>query len=251
MESRDTPIDNLGFYVLLYLPLVAVAFYITYFSVIGETPMLTHLHFVVMVSWMALSIAQPLLIRAGKWKLHRRVGRLSYVVLPMVVVTGYAMLRSGTLRELNVLHDQVAAGARVLSEQQMLRQVYDYALLGTLYILWPAIFYTLAMVHRRVRVFHSRYMLATILTMTGPIVDRIFFLSLGLMHIGPLPAESISFFLIDGILAALLLYDRRNGRSIKPLTVSLIIYIVGQLGYFLIQKTPLWYSLAEFILRIG
>jgi hypothetical protein len=251
MESRDTPISNLGFYALLYLPLVAVAFYLTYFSVIDEQPILTHLHFVVMASWLALSIVQPLLIRAGKWELHRKVGRLSYVVLPMVVVTGYAMLRNGAVRELNNLRGQVTSGAETLSEPEILAQVYDYALLGTPYIFWPAIFYTLAMVHRRTMVFHSRYMLAAILTMTGPIVDRIFFLSLGLMHIGPLPAETISFLLIDGILVAMLLYDRRKGRSIKPLTVSLIIYLVGQLGYFLIQKTAAWYFLAEHILQIG
>jgi hypothetical protein len=140
MESRNTPINNLGFYVLLYLPLVAVAFYVTYFSVIGEQSILTHLHFVVMTSWLALAITQPLLIRAGRWELHRKVGRLSYVVLPMVVVTGYAMLRSGAVRELNVLRSQVASGARILSEQEIFGQVYDYALLATPYIFWPATF---------------------------------------------------------------------------------------------------------------
>lgn len=250
MESRDTPISKLGFYFLLYLPLVAVAFYVTYFSVIGEQPVLTHLHFVVMASWLALSIVQPLLIRAGKWKLHRQVGKISYVVLPMVVVTGYAMLRNGAVRELNNLHGQVASGAKTLSEPEILSQVYDYALLGTPYIFWPAIFYTLAMINRRTMVFHSRYMLAAILTMTGPIVDRIFFISLGLTRIGPLPAELISFLLIDGILLVLLLRDYRQGLPVKPVKFSLAIYLIGQAGYFLVQKTALWYSFADLFLQL-
>lgn len=251
MTTRDTAINNLGFYVLLYLPLAAIAFYITYFSAIYKQPMLTHLHFAVMTSWLALSVAQPLLIRAGNRELHRKVGRLSYVVLPLVVITGYAMLRNGALRELNMLHDQVATGASMLSDQEILWRVYDFALLGTPYILWPAIFFTLAMVNRRNMVFHSRYMLAAILTVTGPIVDRILFISIGLTHVGSLPAEAISFLLMDGILLAMLLYDRRTERPVRPLIVSLNIYLLGQLGYFLIQKTALWYSLASLWLQIG
>lgn len=251
MNARGTSLGTLGYYALLYLPLAAVAFYLTYFSVMGEQPALTHLHFVVMLLWLGLSIAQPLLIRYGHRSLHRRVGALSYVVLPMVVVTGYSMLRAGALRELNSLRAHVGAGGLSLSDAEILEQVYDYALLGTPYIVWPALFYALAMVNRRQMIFHSRYMLAAILTVTGPIIDRIFFISLGLATIGPLPAEIISFFIIDMVLLAVLVNDHRQGHPTRPLIVSLVVYLIGQAGYFLLQSTVLWYLLAEVWLQLS
>lgn len=250
MAPRDRFFHNLGYYTLLYLPLAGVAFYMTYFSAIDEQPVLAHVHFGVMVLWLGLSVAQPLLIRYGRLSMHRQLGRMSYVVMPLVVITGYLMLRSGAFREWNLLRDQVTNGTLLLSNQEVLNRVYDFALLGTPYLLWPALFYGLAMIHRGNMVFHSRYMLAAILTVTGPIVDRILFLPLGLTAVGPIPAETIAFLVVDGILLMLAVYDHRQGKTIKPVLVALAIYLTGQIGYFLMQKSSAWYTLAEAFLQL-
>lgn len=94
-------------------------------------------------------------------------------------------------------------------------------------------------------------MLAAILTATGPIVDRILFLPLGLTFIGPVPAEAIAFLIVDGILLTLAAYDRRHGRTVKPAFVALAIYLTGQIGYFLLQKPGAWYAVAEVILQLS
>lgn len=251
MAARDKFFHNLGYYALLYLPLAGVAFYMTYFSAIGEQPLVAHVHFGVMVLWLGLSVAQPLLIRFGRLGIHRQLGRMSYVVMPLVVITGYMMLRNGAYREWNLLRDQVTNGTLMLSDMEVLNRVYDFALLGIPYILWPAIFYGLAMINRGNVVYHSRYMLAAILTVTGPIVDRILFLQLGLTFIGPIPAEAIAFLIVDGILLTLAAYDHRQGRTVKPAFVALGIYLTGQIGYFLLQKSGAWYFLAEVILQLS
>ncbi|MBL7851657.1 MAG: hypothetical protein JNN04_12200 [Cyclobacteriaceae bacterium] len=250
MAGRDTAFRNLGYYILLYLPLAAVAFHTTYFSVIeGQTPV-THVHFVVMALWLGLSITQPLLIRYRQTGWHRTIGKFSYIVLPMVVLTGFAMLRQGAKYEVARLQGEVASGAAALSDDQVVQRVLDGSLLGVVYIVWPAIFFTLAMWHRRNMIFHSRYMLAAIVTVTGPIVDRLFFIRLGIENIYSIPASFVAFTLIDGILAALAWVDYRNGRPVKPLVVSLIIYLALQLAYLILPGTPAWRAVASFLLPI-
>lgn len=242
--------SNFGFAVLTFLILVPFAFYATYFSVfLAPKPVVEHLHFAVMVLWLGLSVAQPMLIRYGKFRLHRLVGRLSYVVLPLVVITAYQMLRIGARREMDSLQTQVNQGTATLTSAEILNQGSEYALLATPYIVWPAIFFSLAIYYRKNMIYHSRYMVATMLTVVGPVVDRFFFIWLGMARLGPLPAEYVSFMVIDASLLALLMLDVKAGRDSKPLSVSLGVYFAGQLSYLLLSKTAIWYTIAPVFLQ--
>ena len=48
----------------------------------------------VMMGWLLILLVQPILILKGKTKLHWRIGTLSYVLAPMVLLSIYLVIKS-------------------------------------------------------------------------------------------------------------------------------------------------------------
>src|SRR5262245_61768008 len=64
-----------------------VAFWPSYFSRLGNQPTYhPHAHGIAMTLWVALLVAQAALIRSGNRDIHRRLGTLSYVLVPAIVI---------------------------------------------------------------------------------------------------------------------------------------------------------------------
>ncbi len=78
------------------IALVSVAgFYKTYFALFPTfqgLPAFTHIHLAVILSWFVLIVWQPILIRQKKYKLHKKVGRLSYFLAPLMFITILGMV---------------------------------------------------------------------------------------------------------------------------------------------------------------
>lgn len=90
-------------------------------------------------------------------------------------------------------------------------------------------------------------MLATALTLTGPTVDRIVGIHFHISTIGGLSSFVLSFLIIDLILASLLYLDYRNKKT-KTLWTCLIIYITGQLLYYLLPTFDGWSAFMKYIM---
>jgi len=59
----------------------------------GEAPypLVVHLHAVAFVAWIVLLMAQSLLIRTGRWRIHRRLGIAAVVLAAIMVILGPAV----------------------------------------------------------------------------------------------------------------------------------------------------------------
>ncbi|HEV7358891.1 MAG TPA: hypothetical protein VGN99_12930, partial [Steroidobacteraceae bacterium] len=73
---------NLGYFLLILVGLVGLGFYKPYFALIpyfdpSITP-LVQVHVILLMSFVALLIAQPLLIRYRQREWHRRLGKATY-----------------------------------------------------------------------------------------------------------------------------------------------------------------------------
>lgn len=217
MNKSNNFYYNLGYWLLLYIPLTLAGFYITYFSVFFKPkPAIIHIHFALVIMWMAVVIAQPFLIKYKKIALHRILGRISYFLVPLLLLSGFAMLRFGYYNFTKGLAGQQENGTSTFTAQEMLQQGADYILIAVMYIAWFAVFYILGISHKKKMHPHSRYMLATALTLTGPTVDRIFFVQFGISHLfGVIPAESVSFFIIDTVLLYLIYRDKRSAGTLN------------------------------------
>src|SRR5918993_1962480 len=87
----DTTYRNLGYFFMLLIPLTFFAFYRTYINQFPnfneKVTMMIHLHAVIAGLWIFIIISQPLFIRQKNLKAHRMVGKASYIIFPLLIVS--------------------------------------------------------------------------------------------------------------------------------------------------------------------
>jgi len=68
------------------LLLALISFWPSYLSQLGAQSAYTHLHACLAALWLLTLIAQPILIRRGHRDYHRALGRISYGLVPLILV---------------------------------------------------------------------------------------------------------------------------------------------------------------------
>ena len=132
---------NLGYWFLLLILLIVPAFFTTYFTTLfdGHLPII-HIHFVLVMLWIALLIAQPFLIKFRKFSIHRLLSKVSYVLVPVVLISAFLMIRISHYRQIEIRHAQVADGVNQNTNAQILQHAADFQAIAVFYVLWFAIF---------------------------------------------------------------------------------------------------------------
>jgi hypothetical protein len=182
-----------------------------------------HLHGIALFLWGMMLIAQPSFIYLGWWNLHRAVGKLSYVLAPLVVVStlllgNYRLKQSITTEQLYFFYLQ-------------------FALLGLF-----TLAYVQAIRHRRSPPLHARYMACTALTMFDPIVARIIYNYIGIDYPW---MQAITWLMIDAILLWLWKRDRDRGQDIQVFPRMLAAFVVLQVPTFFLYKTAEWLAFTQ------
>jgi len=223
-----------GWWVALLLLLAIVAFWPVYIVRLPfEAELYVNLHVAGVVIWMLLLIAQPWLIGRGRRPLHKRIGRLSYVLVPWIAVTSVVLA-----------HSRTAA----LSEA-------DFRTFGhSIYLPFGAVLtfvvaWTLAMANRRDPFLHGRYMVGTAFALFDPIAARLLFFYSGLPpdeNIYPL----IGFASADLVLLLLLWLDRKEPRGRRVWLVLLPIYLAVHIGWFTIARSDGWFTFAQWFVAL-
>lgn len=202
--------------------LALIAFWPSYLAKpASATDALTHLHAGLMVVWFGLLIAQPLLIRAGYRAAHRALGRVSFVVVPLLVLVALA-----------VVHLRAAT----MSDANFATEGHSFYLPLRSTVLF-AVAYGLAMVHRGRMPLHARYMGCTAVALIDPVVARL----IG-FNLPPLPEDSwypvIGFALSDLVLIVLWSRSALEGR--RAYAVMLAWYVAFDLIGIAAWQSPLW-----------
>lgn len=197
---------NIGFLFLLFIPLTFLGFYKTYFVLSpafeGTVDAYTHIHALVASMWITLLIAQPLLIRANNFQLHRFFGKVSYFVFIALI--------------LSFIPQMIKEYGKGLFP---LNASFDIVLL--------LLFYILAVKYKNDVAIHMRYMIAIALIFLGPTLGRIIFFLLELESLG---AWQIPYLAVVAILLSLIFWDKKNNRKYQPYVVALVsftIYLVA------------------------
>lgn len=212
-----------GYYFVGLLALVILAFWKTYVVRPTAFDIYTHVHAALMVGWFALLIAQPFLARGPRRPLHRALGRLSYGLVPLLIVS---ILLLAHARTRAVPSDALPAVAKF------------FFLPFGMSILF-AVPWGLAIVHRREVGLHARYMIATGLAVLDPICGRIV-----AFYFPPLPDPTlptlVSYLVTVVILVTLIVRERaqRAGRQAFPriLVLATIVYA----SFFTFARTGPW-----------
>ena len=202
----------LGYFLLLLLPLIALGFHQSYGSKIpdfepGFDPFI-HVHAILATLWVAMIISQPFLIANKKIALHRIIGKISYVLFPLLVLSfvpaWIKIIKSGAY-------------------ENLFFSLGDCVLLIT--------FYSLSIFYRHQSAKHMRFMIAATLVLLGPTIGRIGPIVFGLDMI---VTQTVQYAIIFMILIALVIYDHSNKRDHKPYRFSLAAFSLHALIFYLI-----------------
>ena len=206
-----------------------VAFWPSYFSRLADQGTFhAHTHGLAMTLWCGLLIAQGSLIRRNRRALHRRLGSLSYVLVPVIAMTTLAFI-----------HFRMAG--------QPVSSVLLHSLaLGVNAVVAFVVIYALAMYHCRTPALHARYMVCTIFPLFTPVTDRLIVVHLpSLIWVVPridgvpvLPV--VGFLLADAILLALWIWDWRSGRRLAAFPIALGVLALFQVSVLTFHRLPAW-----------
>jgi hypothetical protein len=208
---RPLAYETLAPHLFALLLVAFVAFWPTYVSVpLGSSSGYTHAHAVTATLWMLVLIAQPMLIKLRRLPLHRAVGRTTYVIAPLVVLS-ILLLANHRIRYAPTAAYPI--------------QAYILYLQLSLAAMFAAL-YALGVRHRRRTRVHARLMVCTALTLVDPIAIRVLF------WIDATPSwnyQWLTFGLTDALLLALAWADRRHPEGRRLLLWVLAAFVATQL----------------------
>jgi len=214
-------------WILLLLSVGVFGFWKPYFGRLGAAQALAHLHALAMLAWIGMLVAQPMLIRGRQLDWHRRIGKASYVVVPLIVISALwlAQLR---IRE---------APAQMLPMQQTIL----YLGLSTSVVF--VVIWGLGIRYRRIPALHARYMVGTALTLIDPSLVRV--MIFWVPGVPPPLYQWITFGLIYAILALLIVFDRKSAKGRSAFVVLLALFAVLHASILLVPGTAAWQQFAQ------
>ena len=194
---------NAYYWFIGLLVLLLIGFWKSYFSVLNNVGHITHhIHGIAMLSWIFLLIAQSWLIRNRHNARHRTIGKLSFGIAPVVVITGVMV----TFYSQANVDDPLAPFSQSIFW-------FGFFSAGMF-----AIAYGLAIFHRKNMQFHARYMVGTSLVFIVPGLSRVV-----TNYIEPTGLWIPSFYQLTWVPFIvglwLMLLDWRKGRTIQPYLV--------------------------------
>jgi uncharacterized membrane protein YqjE len=220
---------NSAIFAILLLAGIQWGFYKNYTSqfpdFIDKTTII-HIHGALLMTWMLLLIVQPILIKTGRSQLHRTIGKVSYVLGPLIIIFLFLVGKGSYWRSIGKFPEHDILRDIVLDA----RGLYSFA-----------IFWALAMIYRKHSDSHMRYMIATGILAIGPGMGRGLINSFGL-DIGT--ALTITDLVGLAIVGFLLGYDIYRKKNYKPF---LVVFMVLAFGAVLWQArdTNAWQSFAR------
>lgn len=182
---------NISYLFGAILLLVFAGFFRTYFGLFPHFAGLSsiaHFHAIIILVWFALLISQPILIRYKKTELHRWLGKLSYAVVPLLLLSIALMMKVAQSKAKNLF-------------------IFSISLAD---IIFFVTFYLLAVIYRHKLAYHTRFMVLTVLPFINPALGRF-----------NLPGPILGL----GIIIGLLIFERFNRKIYKPYLIALPIFL--------------------------
>ncbi|MDP9047143.1 MAG: hypothetical protein M3N14_03340 [Bacteroidota bacterium] len=222
--------NDSGYYFIGLYALVLLGFWPSYFSRFfngtADFAFYFHFHAVLLTLWIFLLIIQPILIRKKKLALHRLLGKLSYILMPLLFLSVILLAHSRIPSHILVINGEKNYGLHLLIPFK------DLLILGITYII--------AIRYRHNIHIHARAMVATGIVFIEPTLIRL------IKHVSGSPLSLLfTIAIVYSLLIALIINERhqKKGRWVFPLVLGLYL-IVHSLILFQIQIGP-WETFAR------
>ena len=179
-----------------------------------------------MLAWIGMLVAQPWLVHTRRLAWHRRLGKSSYVMVPVIVVTALLLAQ---------LRISEVPPAMLPLQRTIMYLGFSASIM--LLLVWG-----LGIRHRRDPVVHARYMMGTALLLIDPSLVRV------MIHwIPALPPplyQWISFGIVYAVLGLLLAFDRVP-RGRRTLQVVLALMVAWHVSILFVPGTQAWQHFAD------
>ena len=230
-SKKSNGIINRIIYFFIFLLLISVAgFYKTYLVKFPNFDGFTwahHFHGVVMLTWVLILIVQPVFIRTKNFRLHSLVGKASYVVFPLLVLSIFLVTRASYF-------SNIKAAGEVEALAGMASGIPD--------MFYISMLYGLGIYYKKKTSFHLRFFACIGLMILGPGLGRFLIAFCGLpFMVVPAMIGVIALFTLGWMIT-----DIRKKRSAFPMAVFLAIiaitFIIGPNSH-----SAWWQSFAKWI----
>lgn len=237
MKLEKTLYENSLFYFIAFFLFMLAGFWFTYFTkVLDQENYRMHTHGVTLILWCLMLIVQPYLIRTKQNALHKRIGKFSYVLVPLLVFTTLDLLKYRLPEKLGTI------------------DFFSVALVVNALIAF-VILYGLAIFYRRKSTIHARYMVCTAFPMFTPITDRIQYIYFP-STISYLPtiegnpiAPVVGFALADLLLMALCIWDWRSHKRLNVFPYALAVLLLYHFSVMNFYKYEFWKSFSNWFVE--
>lgn len=234
-RSSGSPFRNVYIYFALLIPAALLGFAKTFLAGVSFSgkplTVILNIHAALMVLWLLLLIAQALFIRTKRMRLHRWVGRTSYVIAPVIIVS--------VLVAEHELLNRIPEG---ISAEDARLEVFGIPQILTFAITWG-----LAILYRKRTPLHVRFMISTAFAIGTATVFRIilnwFDWVPGMDTLAGVAAASWT--VLTLLLLALIVMDWRRGMKRSPFWVVTILIGIMYLGYWTYGKTEAWLAFIQ------
>ncbi len=191
-------------------------------SFIGSNPaiagasIVVKIHGVALFLWATLFAIQPFLIHFKKKNIHILLGKLSYGLAPVIVLTTILI----SIHLFNRSETQISLDKRV---NLLCSQIVGISLF--------ALFYVLAMVNSNKPANHLKYIIGTSFVLLGPVIFRS---NLWLFHFSwfsniEYTSKILVCIVVDATLLTLIGYDKLNNNNSRPYIICLALILTEQL----------------------
>lgn len=188
-----------------------------------------HFHGAMLMSWFLLLIIQPLLIRYKMNSIHRNLGKIGYLLAPLVCYSIFLVTRMAYYRDMVNRPEVSVLGKLALPVPS---------------ILFFGLFFALAMINRKDSAVHMRYMIATSLLMIGPGLGRTLIFFGGMPF--PMSVNVAGNYIPELIAVIFLLNDIRKANNVKPFLTITVFLIIHHLCWAF-QTASWWQTIAKWV----
>ncbi|MBT8185199.1 MAG: hypothetical protein KJN76_10180 [Eudoraea sp.] len=218
-----------SFYFMGLFALAIAGFWPTYFSKFfdgtADFTFYFHFHAVLAVLWILFLIVQPLLIRRRQFALHRTIGKLSYILVPLIF-----------------LSITLLAHSRITGEEENLGLSLWVPFKDLIIFTFG---YGVAISYRKTMPIHARGIIVAGIVLIEPALVRlilnVFFPDSGFAPEGYLATIGLVYLLLIGLIIAE--RKEKKGRWVFPVTLGLYFFVHSVIIFQ--YAVPWWQALAR------
>jgi hypothetical protein len=231
--SRPASLNTAGiiFGMILMFIIVHIGFgatYIRHFPKFQGYNRVHHIHGALMASWVMLLVVQPVLIYSGRFSAHRFMGKLTYAIAPLMIISMFFIAR---------LNYQAGIGESTSAEVMAMQSI------TWMQIMLFVMFYSLAIYFRKNTYYHMRFMIGTGIIMIGPAIGRILF-----TYFPDASDALIPLYIKTALAAALFFSDLIKRKNWLPYLMVLSAFIFAD-TVFHARYSDAWQAVGKFIVN--